>query len=522
MIYTFNVKHGMMVVGRTVWSDFGSHLPLIRSFSRGANFPTQFQLFPDGDMRYHFMFQFLVGNLEYLGLRIDWAFNIPSILALVGAMMALYALAVSLTGKKSAGVITGLLFWFRSSFAFFTFVRDIDSVGQIFTNNAFIGNTMNEAWGLWNQNVYANQRHLAFGLILLFAVIIEVLPLLKGKFWQVWVRKEAWAIESWRRCLGIGLLIGSLAYWNGAVVIAVLMILAFMAVFSERKLEFMVIAGLTYGLTIWQSNFFVPSGESLVDFSWRIGFLSESEEFMGIVRYYIELMGILPFLAILSIFIVKGFEKKWLVLTFFVPIVFATTVSLTPDIAVNHKYIMMAAMLLNIFVAQVIVMIYERRNIAMKAMAVILVALLTVTGMVDFITIVNANTARHSVFVDDRTPEIVWVMENTEPRDIILIKEHSMNDIVNAGRPIFHGWPYFAWSAGYDTYGRDRVAYEIFGARDIGMLRRLLKENNIAYVIICDEVRYSENYTIDEYLFSRYFERVAEFGTRDIYKVGLQ
>ena len=41
-------------------------------------------------MKYHFMFQFLAGNLEYLGMRLDIAYNLISILALTGFLMMLY------------------------------------------------------------------------------------------------------------------------------------------------------------------------------------------------------------------------------------------------------------------------------------------------------------------------------------------------------------------------------------------------------------------------------------------------
>lgn len=38
-------------------------------------------------------------------------------------------------------------------------------------NTTFIGYTTNENWGLWNFNVYLNQRHLAFGLLIVSLVI---------------------------------------------------------------------------------------------------------------------------------------------------------------------------------------------------------------------------------------------------------------------------------------------------------------------------------------------------------------
>lgn len=80
VIGSFNIKDGVMRIGWSVSSDFSTHLAVIRSFSYGSNFPSGYPHFADGNMRYHFMFMFLAGNLEFLGLRLDWAFNLPSIL----------------------------------------------------------------------------------------------------------------------------------------------------------------------------------------------------------------------------------------------------------------------------------------------------------------------------------------------------------------------------------------------------------------------------------------------------------
>jgi hypothetical protein len=63
MFYTFFVKKGVMYVGDMVWGDLGAHLGMIRSFSFGSNFPTQYPHFADGHIRYHFLFHFLVGHL---------------------------------------------------------------------------------------------------------------------------------------------------------------------------------------------------------------------------------------------------------------------------------------------------------------------------------------------------------------------------------------------------------------------------------------------------------------------------
>jgi len=40
----------------SVFSDFAPHLAVIRSFSFGSNFPTEYPHFADGTIRYHFLF----------------------------------------------------------------------------------------------------------------------------------------------------------------------------------------------------------------------------------------------------------------------------------------------------------------------------------------------------------------------------------------------------------------------------------------------------------------------------------
>ena len=87
--YVFHIRDGYLYSGFTVYGDYAPHTAMIRSFSMGNNFPTAYPHYGGQDVKYHFMFQFLVGNLEYLGLRMDFAYNLVGILALEGFFMLL-------------------------------------------------------------------------------------------------------------------------------------------------------------------------------------------------------------------------------------------------------------------------------------------------------------------------------------------------------------------------------------------------------------------------------------------------
>lgn len=570
MFRSLFIKDGTINVGLSVFSDFGPHLAVIRSFSFGANFPTEYPHFAMGNIRYHFMFQFLAGNLEFLGLPLDWAFNLPSILSIVSFHMLLYSFVMLLFNRRSIAVLTSVFFFFRSSFAFFTFVKQFDSIGQawnkILVNDLHIGKTMHEEWGLWAQKVYVNQRHFAFALGVLLIVLIALLPLLRKMIWSIRkavkrsideskqvgisesettvtledtledtvdrspvkkskalimlnkiikkfiyclnefaVSQDSWMPQDIGRSAVIGTVFGLLCFWNGAVVIAGLGILFIIALYSKHRLEFLNIAIITVLLSYIQSAFFVGAADSAVNPRLTIGFLSNSTELTGILKYYIELLGILPFVVAAGMLIVpKG--GRWLTLAFISPIVLATLLQLTPDITVNHKYVIIGSILMGIIASYLIYRLFASRRIIAIIIASILAVVMTVTGAVDIITLYNLDKRRIEINTSD--PLLVWTANHTGPNEIFLTEPYCLHPILLAGRKIFHGWPYFAWSAGYDTGMRAKTVERIYGGRNIDEVKKLIEENRISYIVIENGNRNNSDYKLNEDLIKNNFELV--------------
>jgi hypothetical protein len=536
--YTFHISQDTLHMGLTVWSDFGPHVAVIRSFSLGDNFPTTYPHFPADSIRYHFLFQFMAAVLETLGWRLDFAFNIPSTLSLVSLFMLLYALAVTITGQRWIGVLTGVLFFFRSSFAFFTFIKELipgeQVLNGVFNVALHIGKTENEAWGLFTQNVYANQRHFAFSLSILILILLALLPALRqmvqalqqrnftlttassdnaslvcriSTWWHVFLlNREAWLPQSWSRAIFLGVLLGALAFWNGAVVIAALTILFVLAIFSRHRIEFLIIAVLAIALSMLQSEFFIGT-DSAVSPRLYFGFLAQYKTLLGVLAYYIELLGIFPLLLIIALFgTPKGF--KWLAVALFSPLIMASTMALTTDINANHKFVMIGVMLANIFVAAFLYRLFVAKSADLKTLASVLLALLIVTGLVDFLTLFNMNKNR--VTMELHNPLTQWTLNNTASHDVILTSTSVINPIQLAGRKIYYGWPYYAWSAGYDTDRRGEKFKQMYGATDAESLRKLVKQEGIAYILIDQDVRQNKDYTLNEALFRDTFPLAFE------------
>lgn len=494
IFYVFYIKDGILYSGFTVFGDYAPHTAMMRSFSLQNNFPTQYPHFGGQDVKYHFMFQFLVGNLEFLGLRLDIAYNAASILALLGFLMLLYSIARRVVGSGKAGVLTVLFFFFRSALTFFQFLWEHLRAGNLLQvlqeNTSFIGYTTNEDWGLWNFNVYLNQRHLAFGLLIVALAVWMYLDWAeqgcrhkeKG---LVWFRnrifsKDAWKCRYVENALAAGLLIGMTSFWNGAAVIGGLLILMGFAVCSDGKLDYLITAVTAVGFSVLQTRLFMKGSSVEAAFQW--GFIAEDKSAAGVLWYLIQMSGIFFVGALILFFFYKKRLQRAVLVSCLFPLVFAFCFSLTPDITVNHKYIMISYAFLAMFWAGAVCPLF-RKKWQGRILAAVLTVCLTITGIYDFVIIVRDNGPGHRVTVNTNSSLTDWLAQNLDSRDLILTPEYSISEVTMAGVMMYLGWPYYAWSAGYDTYDRAEKAKEIYTSQEPERVKSLVRQEGITYIL---------------------------------------
>ena len=559
MFYVFYMKDGILYSGLTVYGDYAPHTAMIRSFSMGNNFPTQYPHYGGADVKYHFMFQFLAGNLEYLGMRMDVAYNIVSLTSLTGFLMLLYQLALRITGKMCCGVLTIFLFFFRSGMAFFRFVWEHIQAGNLLEtlteNVSFIGYTTNENWGLWNFNVYLNQRHLAFGLLMVTLALYLFMDWLEAGTMHeekgfVWMKKRLFSKEGWRsrnleQALLMGLFLGLCAFWNGAAVIGGLLILCGFAVFSDGKLDYLIMAAVTIFFSYLQTKIFI-SGSAMSPQIY-LGFLAEDKTVWGVVKYLFWMSGVF-FLGLLVLGWFMRRRERAILLGFIFPTIFAFVLLMTPDINVNHKYIMISYAFLTIFWAWTICNFWTgervKRNVkiaderktedieneikketsqsdvktgrdrkirkfAGKVLAAILTICLSITGIYDFAVIVKGNGPGRRVAVNMNSDLTCWLAEHLDKNDLLLTPEYSMNEVTMSGVMLYCGWPYYAWSAGYDTNYRAAQAVTIYTTSDSETLKSTVKQEKITYILF-EEGSEFEQQVCQEKTIAATYEKVYE------------
>lgn len=531
MFRVFFYSDESLYISRIVTGDFATHLDMIRSFSHGNNFPTSYSHYAGADIKYHFMYQFLTGNLEHLGLRVDLAFTIPGMLFFTSACMLLYLYALKLFRKRIVGAFAVAFFLFRSSTSFFKYVGSLSGTfaerwDAFFNNIDYIGYTPKEDWGLYSLNVYPNQRHLAMGLCMILLAVMVFTPHLFALFHHIQNRKfveslkmtfacqNAWLPKDYITSAAMGIVIGLMGFYNGACVIACLTVLFVIAIMSDRKLEFAITALISVILVIAQTRFFIDG--TAFTFNWGPGYLAEVKTLPGVIVFITSLLGTFCVTMIIAAAMTKG-PYRWLLLAFVAPIIFALTANITNDVAVNHKYVMVGCMLCDIFAGFVVANLISSKDVFIKVIAVALTFTMTVTGVYELLIFYNKNKEEHDYYavIDTTDPVYQWIMENGDARDIFLTDQYSCTKETVAGAMLFYGWPYSAWSAGYDMDYRFEQRNAMFEATTSDELIRLCRNNHIRYIIVDRAARFSQEYNVNEENIARTFECVFSDGAPD-------
>ena len=609
--YVFQVRGSEFYAGFTVFSDYGPHTAMIRSFSMSNNYPTQYPHFGGQDVRYHFLFQFLVGNLEYLGMRLDIAYNLASALSITAFFMVGLGICQTLGFGPVGCILPFPVFLFRSGTAFLRFAYEHLAAGDLLTvlreNTTFLGYTQNENWGFWNLNVYANQRHLCFGLCIIaiaiyyflsympllsigregmeegkenkgakkgltenrdaaladagkeeveketkpegkeephamphpagesavaeaVASILEVVPSREEKTQDIptkeagkpegflrrlFFSKEAWKSKDLACAMLLGLSIGLCSFWNGAAVIAGLLILAGMALFSEGKLDYLVVAIFSVAFAFLQTRFFIYG--SAMEPSVQIGFLAEQKNLLGILWYLVQITG----LGILGLFFVSYLlpeRSRKFFYACLLPCIFAFVFSLTPDIGVNHKYIMICYAFCAFLWGGVLESLLKKGKAALPAV-LFLSSLLMATGFYDFVVMIKDNDVHHRLAYPLHGEVTEWCSEHFTEKDLILSPLYSMSEVTLSGAMLYNGWPYYAWSAGYDTYSRSVWQERIYTTSDPSEVVYLCEQEGITYIVYENGMDLDGIYVSDDVIREACQEPVYDNGYLRIYQV---
>lgn len=476
MFSTFSYKNGEILVASKAWSDFGSHLPLIRSFSFGWNFPIQYPLFPGEPIHYHFLFYAFVGLLERLGLQIDYALNIPSALGYFLLLVMLYTFGKMLFKSKAVGILGAIFFIFNGSFSFLYFLKlhafDNTFISAVKTNTTFpsfhpYGDGLVSAF--WNLNIYTNQRHLAAAFAFsLFVLFLFLLPVFKTKKYN-----------SVTLSVFLGILLGSSYFFHiaafGMTSIAILVLLIISPKIRLSGILILLIASI-----IFYPQYLYMNGTSTAFHTvLNIGYLTPPPvNIYSFMNYWSLNLGL--HLVLIPVgFILAGKNAKKIFIAFFAFFIIGNTFQFSSEMAANHKFFNYFMLIGSMFSGYALLILWKK-SIILKPIAVLLFFLLIFSGIIDFFPIYNDGKVTVKDYKKD--PDIMWIMKNT-PQDSVFLNTTYFVPIESlAGRKVYFGWPYFAWSQGYDTSKRGGFIDNLFLQADKKTICKLLHSQNLSFI----------------------------------------
>ena len=389
MFYTYRINGNDLLNGYSTFSDLSPHTAMVSSFGKGFNFPTQYMHYSGDGIKYHFLFYFLAGTLQYLGLPIDYALNLPSIITMVCALVLLGLIAVLFSSRRASFLIAPVLVFLRSSLNVFYHIREfiqegstpVEAVKRIFSTNYWYAVTDYDNWGIWAINVYPNQRHLMLGIAVILIVIILFMPFVRrlgisisraegfsGGVKAFAFSRNAWLARSNDPLYPVSstmlacILVIVMPYFHGSCLIALLLVLFGMAVLSESRLLYLATAVCAVASSYVQTMVFSGGYKNVVSMAFEPGFILGDVTLFSLARYlFIVTGGTLILAAVFAIITLiidlvhkKPIHRFLLFLCFLNPLIFAFIFRVSLEMLANHKFIQVTLILTDALVAALI------------------------------------------------------------------------------------------------------------------------------------------------------------------------
>jgi hypothetical protein len=463
---------GNIQIASKAWSDFAATLPLIRSFSLGSNFPPEYPIFAGPPIRYHFVFFLIVGFLEKTGIPLDWALNTLSVFGIFALLVIIYFIGKVVFKSKAVGVISTILFLFNGSFGFLEFFKNkhlsLNTLVDIYKNTDFSsfgpydGKIVS---AFWNLNIYTNQRHLAlaYGFFLFLVLLIYKFSNRPEKF-------------TWNKTLILGIALGLFPFVHFSVFIMTgVSLILFLILYPKIRQKIFTIGFIALLLAIPQ---YLYMGQPEIKTNiFNPGYLVENMTTFNFLKYWFLNLGITAFLAPVGFLLAKKPQRKILI-PFLIFFIIGNLFQFTPDMPTNHKFFNFFLIGINFFTAFFLYKIYLK-NILGKVLVIIIFPFLILSGVIDLFPIIND---KYITIQDIPNNKIAsFIADNTPKDSVFLNSSYLYNPASIAGRKIFMGWPYFAWSAGYDTDKRGKVMEKIYTSNSKTEVCTFLKQNSIDY-----------------------------------------
>ncbi len=468
---SFSYDQGNFLISSNTYLDFGAHIPFVRSFSLGNNFPAEIPFFGNSNLVYHFMFDFYVGILEYLGLNISLAFNLISAIFFTLLLLIIFRLGMLFFESKAVGLLSVIFFLFTPSISFISFFVDKGiSFREIWNNSVFLldspfgNNTISVFWTL---NTFINQRHL---IVALAAVLLLVY------FIYTSVNKKISVFQA----IILGSLIGLMPFWNTQIFLSGLIIIAMSLVIMPINRKGYVYMLFT-AIIISSPQLFSIIKNSDNSIIFNPGFMvADNLSISSFSKYWIANFGLSISFFIIGIW--KAGRAKGSLLILFLPLFILPNIfQFTKDIFDNHKFLNLWIISFYFYASYAIIYLFKKNHIY-KLFIPPLICIFLFSGFLNFLTIKNDV---RELIPDYKSNGITKFIQVNIPMDSLVLTNGEIYDPASiAGKKTYLGRSHYIFLYGGNPEERLTKRRIMFETQDIKRLRNILKEEEISYIII--------------------------------------
>lgn len=464
--FGYDARVSQFRVARHEVGDFGLHISLIRSFAWGDNAPPESPFFPGKPLVYHYAVDWFAGQFVRWGVRIDYALNGISAVALTILLFGLYRLG---------GIFAIVLFLLPSNLSLIEILKNAPKDVSLFSyfwrfpdyihKGPFDGSMITIYTTL---SPFLNQRHLVAGMAIGITVIWLIVKWVGSK-------KQMPTI----RWIAIGFVLGASTRIHLMVVLATGIVAAALLIGKRNKaLLFFLGAAFLTAVPHLMQIMSVRSGASQL---WNPGYLAPRPlSPVSWIYFWIANLGVLVVLIPLAFRHARSSGKRVL-LGAGVLFLVANTMQASYRIEHNHSLVNYAVVLTLPFVARLLAAWWARHATKWRIAAVCALVLATASGAFNLMVVKND----YQMMVDD-VPQnrfMLWVRTQTDSGSVF-ISTHALYDPVTiAGRKNYLGQEYYVTVMGYD-YWRRRKQVDAWLNNFNQHIVAEMKKNRIDYIAI--------------------------------------
>ena len=471
--FGYNSSSGQFLIASNLYQDFGAHIPFIRSFSLGSNYPAEVPFFASANLIYHFMFDFFASIFEFLGLRIDMALNLISAISFGFLTVIIFYFSSELFKSKKVGIISCLLFVFNSSLSFLSFLSvnhfGFNLILAFWRNSFYIGNGPlgdSTVSVFWNLNTYVNQRHLIFGMLFGIWIIYCLLFQVSKK-----IEKKQFVF--------LGLLLGLLPFWHISVFLALyIFFLGLLIIFPDKRKQIIILLLTSFIIALPQIILIKSGSKALISFI--PGFLiSDRLSINNFLIFWIWNLGLSIITIPLGFFLSNKMQRK--IFLCFLPILIIVNIFQFGNYMFdNHKFINLWIIFANFYSALVIIIMWNKNNL-FKILSMIILFFLVLSGLINFMVVKNDVFAKIDDYPNNKL--MSWVLKNISNNEVIVTNGEIYDPASLIGKKIFLGLPRYIYLYGEDPSNRQAEKKKILSGDNINEIKSLTKGNKIKHVI---------------------------------------